>query len=196
MYVAMKEKIPMAGFESDFKSEIAVTSRDVEVLSFILEMKFVSVDEIHQKFFKITRSGRKSVSVLWARKRLLQLEKAGFLLRLRTFSEIRRYYAVSDAGFAVVSAIEPFRFYCRPVRETDFFTFDHDRQVLISRMVIESQNLGVCWISEKHLSENNEYQEQFSKELRPDGLYILSDGKKIAFEFEIAAKAKARYREK
>lgn len=159
-------------------------------------MKFASVIDIHQKFFKITRSGRESVSVLWAKKRLFQLERAGFLLRLRTYSEGNRYYAVSNAGYDLVSVIEPFRFFCKPVRETDFYTFEHDKHVLRARLLIESKNPGVVWISEKMLSENPEHQPLFSKELRPDGIYILSCGRKIAFEFEIALKAKARYREK
>jgi predicted CopG family antitoxin len=52
--------------------------RDVEILKFVLEMKFVSIEEVYEKFFKVKMNGEKSKSDWWARDRVYQLKKMGF----------------------------------------------------------------------------------------------------------------------
>ncbi|WP_415063741.1 hypothetical protein [Bdellovibrio sp.] len=72
------------------------------------------------------------------------------------------------------------------IEQIDVRTFDHDIQVMKSRLALED--------SEKVYSEY--FQFKGSRDSAPDGVNKSLNGKIIAFEYEIAQKSKQRYRDK
>jgi hypothetical protein len=64
--------------KADFR-KVKLTRRDLEILKFILEMKFASLAEIHWRFFRNLANGSESRSKIWSDQRLRQLCQAGFL---------------------------------------------------------------------------------------------------------------------
>ena len=79
-------------FEMPVKKEtslsgLVLTERDLEVISFVNEMKFASLDELYFKFFKVLKSGAESKSQWWARERVSGLVKSKFLSRVYSFNE-------------------------------------------------------------------------------------------------------------
>ena len=92
-----------------------LTERDCEVIEFIIEMKFASVVEVFDRFFKVTLSDEESKSNLWARKRLMQLKQGGFLRANRTPNERETYYSATYKAFYALSNIYPEKAICKPV---------------------------------------------------------------------------------
>ena len=56
-----------------------LTDRELDILEFVLEMKFSTLEELHAKFFKVTKWGSTSNSLIWARQRIFQLVKSEFV---------------------------------------------------------------------------------------------------------------------
>ena len=91
MQLAMSGIFPEITEKRTSAKNIVLTVRDFEILEFIMDMKFAGVEEVFEKFFKITLANESAKSSEWARKRLCQLEKANFLKSARSFSESTRY---------------------------------------------------------------------------------------------------------
>lgn len=70
-----KEKVKL-------NNKAVLTSRDIDVCKFLLEMKFASVEEIHKKFFKVTLFGFESKGFRTAWRRLNVLEELGVVKAL------------------------------------------------------------------------------------------------------------------
>ena len=79
MQLAMSGVFENAQEKSKSAKSVVLTDRDFEVLEFIMDMKFAGVDEVFEKFFKVTLSNEPAKSSLWAKKRLMQLEQGKFL---------------------------------------------------------------------------------------------------------------------
>ena len=43
------------------KENFRLTARDLDIIEFVLEMKFSTIEDIHSKFFKYTKQGEKSL---------------------------------------------------------------------------------------------------------------------------------------
>lgn len=84
------------------------------------------------------------------------------------------------------------------IEQIDVRTFDHDIQVMKSRLALEDSEKVQDWQSDRQLK--GQYSEYFqfkgSRDSAPDGVYKSLNGKIIAFEYEIAQKSKQRYRDK
>ena len=68
-----------------------ITEREQEILRFILEMKFASVDQIYEKFFQL----EDSKSSRYAYERVQKLVKAGFLVAQKIHTEDKTYYLIT-----------------------------------------------------------------------------------------------------
>lgn len=172
-----------------------ITSRDLDILEFILEMKFSTIEDIHSKFFKFTKSGEQSSSLRWARERIANLVKSNFLSVVKDVCH-RTLYIVTSKGYLYLRNSRIDKVYSRPLQSVDGRTYDHDQRVIQIRSVLENSGLVKEWISERQLSEIDEVKKYLSAEFRPDAIYITPEGKKVAFELEIARKTKERYQTK
>jgi hypothetical protein len=170
--------------------------RDIEILKFVLEMKFVSIEEVYEKFFKVKMNGEKSKSDWWARDRVYQLKKMGFLKAVHFFTEARAFYVATHDAYHLLGELYPLNFFCKPTTGLDVRTFHHDWLVTKSRLVLENQGRVTKWISEKTLKTQDSINLGIAKKYMPDGCYIDQNEKVVAFELELTLKSRSRYRDK
>jgi hypothetical protein len=171
------------------------TDRDLDILEFILEMKFSTLEDIHSKFFKVTKDGSISNSMIWARQRISKLIKSEYI-QILTDVCARPLYVLTQKGFLFLKNSRLSKTFCRPLLDVDARFFDHDQRVAQARIALEKSGVVKHWISERQLIEFEEFKKYLSAEFRPDGIYETIDGKKVAFELEIARKSKDRYQQK
>lgn len=175
---------------------VELGDRDLRIIEFILDMKFARSADIFQKFFRKTLSAEDAKSQAWAKKRLFQLEQARYLTS--TYSPLRsdRYFTATLKGYNALANVYPERGFTKPVRGIDIRTLAHDCIVLESRLAYES-DLGIIdWISDRRLRSDLASSFGLTAAHVPDGIYRSPAGALVAFEVEIAQKAKSRYRDK
>ncbi|MBX3018783.1 MAG: hypothetical protein KF767_12900 [Bdellovibrionaceae bacterium] len=175
---------------------VELTERDLAVLEFILEMKFARVRDVFQKFFKTTLSAEEAKSEAWAKKRLHQLVQARFLRVTYSHLDSERYFTTTLKAFNALATMSPMRSLAKPVRGFDHRTLLHDRVVIEFRLNIERQFGEVHWISDRRLKSEAAADYGLNSANVPDGIYTLPGGEVVAFELEIAQKARRRYRDK
>lgn len=171
-----------------------MTSRDMDILEFILEMKFSTIEDIHSKFFRLTKTGDKSSCLRWARERVANLVKSDFLKAIKDVCH-RTLYIVTSKGYLYLRNSRIENIYSRAIQQVDGRTYDHDQKVIQIRLALEECSVVDKWISERQLSEIEEYRSFLPTEFRPDAIYF-ANGRKVAFELEIARKSKERYQQK
>jgi len=175
---------------------IQLTQRDLEIISFVCDMKFASLDDIYEKYFKKLKDGTLSKSTWWARQRLNELFKHKYLNRIYSFSERKAYYLGTLKGYLEIVKKCPFSLPTRPIENINFNTFDHDRLLLSIRLDMEKKNEITNWISDRTLAQFPEHCPSIDKTYLPDAIYTTPNGEKVAFELEISRKAKKRYEDK
>lgn len=175
---------------------VILTERDLDILQFVCEMKFARTEDIYLKFFKNLKSGNVAASDLWARKRLFQLEKGGFLKSRKLPGEKSTFYTATNKAFMALKNISPEKALCTPLLTIDYRTYGHDLQVLKCRLLLEENRKIPNWISDRMMKQNQEFDKGFGTSDVPDGLFLDSEGRKFAFELEISRKSKSKYLEK
>jgi hypothetical protein len=175
---------------------VMLTSRDLEVISFIHEMKFATIEDVHFKFFRKLKDGTESKSMWWARERLTLLQKHNFLGRVYSFNERKAYFLGTKKGFMALVKKCPSKWPVRPLEKIDFKTFDHDKLVMELRLKLEASGEACSWISDRQLFQFPELCLNLGEGNQPDAIYENAKGEKVAFELEIARKTKKRYLDK
>lgn len=196
MQLAMSGVFENAQEKSKSAKSVVLTDRDFEVLEFIMDMKFAGVDEVFEKFFKVTLSNEPAKSSLWAKKRLMQLEQGKFLKSVRPFSEPVRCFTTTFKAYYALTQYNPEKFVSKPTGGFDQRTFLHDRGVLRARLFLESLGKVNSWISDRKLKSSTELSGGLAVHYIPDAIYVDAVGVRVAFELEIAVKAKSRYQDK
>ena len=196
MQLEFGESEARTGRRSNRASGIRLTERDCEVIKFVTEMKFATVDEIHEKFFRVTIAGGISQSKMWALNRLHALRRSGFLNAVRYYGEWKAVYLPTFRGYYAMTGGMPSIEVPKPLLRLETRTFVHDRYVLLSRLRFERELSSVEWISERSLKSGLHETFGLSSAHVPDGIYSLPNGERVAFELEIAQKSKSRYRDK
>jgi hypothetical protein len=190
----VKAKADAAGFR--------LTERDVDLLGFLLEQKFASLEQVYFRFF----DSRQTVSeplppgLHVTRQRLQILRRAGLISTQKVFSESRSLYLLTHLGFQVFRGRRPHDAFAYPVKTVDFRNYEHDTKVNDCRIAIERTGKVMKWLPERRLRIQG-FESQFSyselpRELVPDGIFISSKGERIAFEIETTPRKKRRYEEK
>lgn len=175
---------------------IELTDRDLEIIEYILDMKFVSIQNVYERFFKTTISGSPSVSNEWAVRRLQQLAKAKYINGVHSFSEREKFYLGTLEGYRVVAREKPSKTVLRPSLRINHHTFDHDRYVLKARIALENKKAATCWLSDKRLRANSELSGGLVMNNVPDGIFENECGEKVALEIELSGKSTVDYRRK
>lgn len=177
---------------------MCLTDRDFEIVNFILNMKFATAQNIHQRFFKYKKDGSVSNSEWYTRERLRELVLDGYIQTVRYRFENKSYYIGTKNGYDLIKNLKSSWEPAKPIDRIDVRTFDHDQRVMESRILLEHQEKATQWQSDRQLK--SEYFDMYgkinSRDCTPDGVYVSLSGKVIAFEYEIAQKSKKRYREK
>lgn len=174
---------------------VRLTTRDLEILEFILTMKFSTLEDIHSKFFRITIKGEISNSFWWAKDRVNQLLKAGYIQTVKNVS-IKVFYVLTKEGYYFLQNSEFKKLYCSPCYKIDIRILNHDWLIQKIRIHLENFYNVSNWQSERILGADSKLRIILPKEFRPDGIYLDAENRKIAFELEIARKSHKRYDEK
>ena len=175
---------------------VTLTPRDFEIFEFILEMKFASREEVYRKFFRTTRNECEARSDAWAKKRLMQLERGGFLRSTYAFSESTRYFVGTLKAYYALSSIVTNRPMAKPTGGFDQRTFIHDKTILQIRLELEESGVATEWTSDRVLRSGHQNNFGLTAAYVPDAIYKVSSGERVAFELEIAQKSRARYQDK
>lgn len=175
---------------------VVLTDRDLLIIEYILDMKFASIQNIFEKFFKVTFSGDLAKSNEWTVRRLQQLVSAGYLLKTHSFTERENYYLATLKGFRAVKDSKPELEILRPSLTIDHNTFTHDKLVLEARIALENHRAANSWMSDKKLRSASDLAGGLKGTNVPDGIYLNASGTRIALEMELNFKTKAIYKEK
>jgi hypothetical protein len=191
-----KEERLLSFLKGKPKKRIELTNRDFEIIEFILDMKFASVEEVFIKFFSITRENENAKSLAWAKKRLYQLEHAKFLNAVYNYSNSVRYYTATYKGYYALVNFKPELMLAKPTGGFDQRTFEHDKTVLKARILLEKEKKVTSWLSDRRLKATPDFMPNLALGYFPDAIYLDASGRKVALEVEIAVKAKSRYLDK
>lgn len=173
-----------------------LVARDFEIIRFLIQMKFASVEEIHQKFFRVSHNGVESNSLRWARERLAILCGLRLISNESVAGSNKRYFVAVAKGYQVVCRKLQLDGFAKPTGRIDIRTFEHDLAVLRIRLALESRSSVSHWISDRELKVSSERFDALRGEYAPDAIYQLPSGDQVALEVEIARKSKARYQRK
>ena len=178
------------------RSTVELVQRDLKVIEFILDMKFAGYSEVFEKFFSTTHAGNKTESKEWARKRLRQLENAGFLISAVSITGGPQVYCAAFKGYYTLKNLNPERTFPRPTATLDTRTFIHDKEVLLARLKIERAWGDIQWMSDRKLRQGFGEPFGLSGIHVPDAVFMQPELGWVAFELEIAIKTKDRYADK
>ncbi len=196
MQLALIPEVTEYGSRKINSKTLSLTTRDLEIIEFIIDMKFAAIEDVFEKFFKVTQDQMPAKSNLWARKRLLQLEQGKFLKAHKLHQEKTTFYTATFKGYYAVSNICPEKTLCKPIGGFDSRTYGHDKTVLKCRLALETQWNVTNWVSDRKLKSFPDFAGGLSNQYVPDGIFTTPSGEKVAFELEIARKAKSRYQDK
>ncbi len=177
-------------------ASVRLVARDFEVIRFLIQMKFSSIEEIHQKFFKLSPTGIESRSLRWARERLAALCELGLVSSENVAGSNKRYFVATAKGYHLISRTLLLDGFVKPTGRIDIRTFEHDLAVLRMRLELESESLVTNWTSDRELKAASEGFDALRGDYAPDAIYQTPSGEQVALEVEIARKAKIRYQKK
>lgn len=176
---------------------IEIVDRDLEVLDFILDMKFATAIDIYQKFYARSFTLEPSPNqTRWAKYRLMQLERSGFLRAFAEFGMKETLYVATPRAYYTLNSVYPSESRPKPSIGIDIRTYSHDRELILLRLDYERRVEKICWISDRRLRQNLGESLGLNGPDVPDAIVRLPEIGLAAIELEIAQKARSRYKEK
>lgn len=158
-----------------------ITQRDIELMRWIQEQKFMSGKQIRKVFWKnISENSREDY------KRLRELQMAGFLKKNKRHIYRNALYLVTSNGMRPLKASERYQGWSE-LADVDYSTYCHDLAVTDLRILFHQMGYQ-AWISERVLSRWKMFRNV------ADGM-IHHNGGYYAIEYESSQKAKDRYKE-
>lgn len=176
--------------------KIKITSRDLEIIRFCLEMRFATFEQIYNRFFKNTYSGEVSQCDRWAKGRIYQLRQSGYLSQQKNHQTGQNLILPTLKGYILVKNLLYFEDLPRPLNHIDYRQFEHDKLLSDIRMYLEGASLIKRWVSERSLQAKPELIAAFGSESIADSLCIDNDGTAYFFELELSLKTKDRIKKK
>lgn len=157
-----------------------LVSRDVEILSWLVHMKFMLLDQIGFVFFKDCNPKRACY------RRILKLMKGGFIAKKKVYTEAKDIYIPTKQAVAVLHD-ERVTFPLNISKDKAFANYGHDKGLIDIRILF--QKLGVqTWIPERVLRSFK------PRGFCPDAL-LLNQSATYAIEYERTEKRLSRYRD-
>lgn len=175
-----------------------LVGRDIEILGFILTMRFANVVQIAERFFR--QVGVRSDRYVY--RRLQLLKQAGWLAANKVFTEPKEYLTATKAAAELLRSSAPEFGDLPALNGIDFRNFEHDKRVVSARIWLENKKGAIGWVSERALRSTfkREIPVAFQRYLNPvsvpDGIFLTKGGDRVAFELEHAPKERSRYRDK
>lgn len=157
--------------------------RDVEIFKYTLEQKFLTVQQVAQRFFPAGTEVKDKIQAGY--RRILTLQKFD-MVKLTPILTGEKVMIVTRNGASQLDNRGHDRF--GVIQSVDYRYFEHDRRVTDVRIILERLDLLTSWNSERLLKKT--YQQATRV---PDAVFILKNGQRGALEVEIAKKAVDRY---
>ncbi len=159
---------------------IQITDRDVGLMQWLLEQKFMDAGQVRSVFWKESKEECKEVH-----RRLGELEKAGLIRR--STKDIFRFllYVATKEGVKVLSSLGNTRG-LSALDDVDYSSYRHDSEVTDLRIWFHNQGF-TDWLSERVLAKHYRLRHL------PDGM-LHHEGQYLAIEYETAQKSNERYR--
>jgi len=160
---------------------VRIMPRDIQIMRWIHEQKFMTERQIRQVFWKgVSENSREDY------KRLSELEKAGYLKRSK--QNLYRYvlYMVSAKGIRQLKG-SGHEQGLGEIHDVDYSLYRHDMAVTDLRILFHVWG-NTEWVCERVLSKRNDLRHL------PDAM-IYHQGKYLAVEYESSRKSKRRYDE-
>jgi hypothetical protein len=180
-----------------------LTERDVQILKFVYEQKFATLELLYFRFFDRRKLSSDPIPEnTWVtRQRISVLRRAGFLSSQRVYTDSKAVYLLTGLGYQVLKSKRELLYYSEPVQQVDFRYFEHDRRVSYCRTVFERSEKCLQWFPERYLRSNRGFEVGDKRYLVPgdaipDGVFLSSKEERIAFELEFTPKKRERYEEK
>ena len=180
-----------------------IQARDYEIMRFILEQKFCSLEAIYFRFFDVRKTPSEALPKnLWTtRQRLSKLRALALIKTEKVPSSGKAQFLLTPFGWKILTTYIQETILIRPAKSIDFSLYEHDLRITMIRALTESKGKCRGWYSEKWLKASSilidhQHKYHFSKDLRPDAFFINSKNEKIALELEVARKARSRIEEK
>ena len=178
-------------------------TRDYEIMRFILEQKFCSLEAIYFRFFDVRKLPTDPLPKnLWTtRQRLSKLRLLGLLKTEKVLSSGRAHFLLTPLGHKVVTMHAQEWVLIRPAKSIDFSLYEHDVRITMIRALTEAKGKAGGWYSDKWLKASpiyigGKHKYHFAKDLRPDAFFVNSKSEKIALELEVARKSRSRIEDK
>lgn len=185
------------------KSGGRLQPRDYEIMRFILEQKFCSLEAIYFRFFdaRKTQSEPLPKNFWTTRQRLSKLRALALIKTERVLSSGKAHFLLTPFGHKVLTTHVQEAILIRPAKAIDFSLYEHDVRITTLRALTESKGKAGRWYSEKMLKAQavpvgDGQKFHFAKDLRPDAMFINSKNERVVLELEVARKAKSRIEEK
>lgn len=196
MYTELQTELIPRRTEKKYVEKIKITNRDLEIIRFCLEMRFATIEQIYQRFFKSTYSGTVSQCDRWAKERLFQLRQADYLKLQKNFSTGQNLIVPTLKGYMLVRNLLYTMDLPKPVNYVDFRQFEHDRLLTDCRLLLENNKEIKSWISERSMQARAELITAFASDSLPDALCITPNESAFFFELELSLKTKDRIKKK
>ena len=88
---------PAKTFLKTANPDIRLTSRDLSIIEFLLEMKFSGLEQLCEKFFPQSELGLRGYS-FWTRDRLAKLRSHGLIETFQFPGSMRKFFLASEKG--------------------------------------------------------------------------------------------------
>jgi len=156
-----------------------IGKRDIEVMGWMLEQKFLTIDQARRVFWKDTEGGERE-----AYRRLLQLKREGYLKTSKKSIYRNVLYMVTAEGMKVLRVYERDRG-LNENSDLDNACLKHDVVVTDIRIMFRKWGYG-DWASERVITRH------IALRRIPDGV-VYHGGKCFAIEYESTRKSQKRY---
>jgi len=156
-----------------------ITERDIELMGWILEQKFMTEKQVRQVFWKGRNQDNRE-----AYRRLNKLRNMGFLTVNMKKVYRSDMYLVTAKGVRQLKELNK-NHGLSAMGDADYSNYRHDLVVTDIRILFDEMGYK-SWLSERVLSRRNDLRRV------PDGMVFNKD-KYIAMEYESSQKSRRRY---
>lgn len=175
--------------------ETGLTERDVRILRYMIENRFVTVQAVEERFWK-GKGNRNQY------RRLKHLRDLAYIEVLHGDRGVRLGYRVCRKAIVALKRLGIAPVALTDLRATYRSTYDHDETLLSLRNIFESSPVVSDFQPEhlvrESLAKKYGFQDHEGESYKvPDALFQIKTARgtfRVALELEIAVKSKARYR--
>jgi hypothetical protein len=163
---------------------LRLTDRDYEILKFLYDQKFCSLEMLYLRFFDHRTAAAEPIpeNMPAARQRLGILKRAGLVKTEKVYSEAKSVYLLDKPGLKALHGLDPKLIYGPAIQSVDFRNFEHDTRVNLVRVALEKRGKAIKWYPERRIRiagfVPRDLGESLPESVIPDAIFLSSKGKR------------------